>query len=62
MQVARTKQDFAKLILAFNYGELKGIASDFAAMVVDKDPRLPPETTQDFAELLYDWAEAQDGA
>lgn len=56
-----TKQQVADAILNLTYGGLKEVASDLSRMIEDKDlwPKL--ETTEEFAELLYNWAEAQEG-
>lgn len=53
-----TRDDFIKVIFNMNYGTLKGISEEFASMI-DKDVRPKIETPEEFAELLFDWAEAQ---
>ena len=55
----KTKADLARLMLEMNYGELRSVALDLAAACEDKEARPRMETTEDFAELLFDWAEAQ---
>jgi hypothetical protein len=52
-------KNFACLILRMTYGDLRDIAGDFAAMVEEEEMRPRPKTTEDFANLLHDWAEAQ---
>lgn len=56
-----TAKDLAKLIMQMNYGELKCCASQLAAMNSDKDARPKLETGEEFADLIYDWAEASRG-
>lgn len=57
----KTRQDLIEAVLGMNYGELKSICCELAEMI-DKDVRPKVETTEEFADLLYDWAEAQDEA
>lgn len=52
------REELAKTIFAMNYGELSGVATEFAHMVDDPEVRTPPKTTEDFASLLFDWAES----
>ena len=56
-----TRSDFAKAIMEMNYGTLYSIAKEFSEM---KDPDVRPkiETPREFAEMLFDWAEAQSAA
>ena len=55
----KTRADLAKLILEMNYGELMGVASSFASMK-DEEVRPKVETPQEFAAMLFDWAEAEE--
>jgi hypothetical protein len=53
------KKNFAMQIMAMNYGTLKGICGDFAEMCADGNGcRERPKSDIDYAELLFDWAEA----
>ena len=53
-----TRKDLAKVITSMNYGTLKSVAASLASMKDDEvRPRI--ETTEEFAELLFDWAEAE---
>lgn len=54
-----TKKDLAATILKMNYGALKQVAAELAGTIEDKEARPKLETPEEFAELLYDWAEAQ---
>jgi len=54
-----TAKDLAAAIMGMNYGDLKSVARDLAAACEDKEARPKMETTEDFADLLYYWAEAQ---
>lgn len=54
----KTAKDLADCIMGMNYGELRAVADDFSRMI-DKDVRPKIETQDEFADLLYDWAEAQ---
>lgn len=54
----KTKQDLAELIVGMSYGELKTVAHELASTVEDKEARPKLETAEEFADLLYDWAEA----
>lgn len=54
-----SKKDLAATILAMSYGTLKDAADDLANMIEDKETRPKLETAGEFADLLYDWAEAQ---
>lgn len=53
-----TSKDLAAIILALNYGELRAVAGEFSKMI-DKEVRPKIETPDEFAEMLFDWAEAQ---
>jgi hypothetical protein len=53
-----TKNDFAKAILTMNYGTLKTVCAELATANEDKECRPKLETAEEFADLLYDWAEA----
>lgn len=53
------KKDLAATIMAMNYGQLKDVATELAAAIEDKEARPKLETAEEFAELLYDWAESQ---
>lgn len=53
-----TKTDLAKFIMNMNYGELKAVAADLSTMK-DADVRPKIETTEEYADMLYDWAESQ---
>jgi hypothetical protein len=52
------KLDLAQCILAMSYGELRNVGAELASTCEDKEARPKMETTEDFAELLYDWAAA----
>jgi hypothetical protein len=52
------KDDLARTITTMSYGELKSVAAALVAMI-DKEVRPKLETAEEFADLLYDWAEAQ---
>lgn len=52
-----TAKDFARVILEMNYGELKSVAASFASMK-DEDVRPKIETAEEYADLLFDWAES----
>jgi hypothetical protein len=52
-----TKTDLANFIMEMNYGELKKVAVDLAGMK-DADVRPKIETPEEYAEMLFDWAEA----
>ncbi|RKE73632.1 hypothetical protein [Pseudorhodoplanes sinuspersici] len=54
-----TTKELARSILALNYGELKSVGKDFAEAIKDKDARPKLDTAEEFADLLFDWAEAQ---
>lgn len=54
-----TPKGLARVIASMTYGDLKSVATDFAAMCEEMEPRGTPKTAEDFAELLNDWAEAQ---
>lgn len=51
------RQNLAKLIYSMPYGELMTVAGELAAMK-DEEVRPKIETQQEFADALYDWAEA----
>lgn len=55
-----TRQEFAAAILGMSYGTLKEICADLAATIEDKEARPKLETAEEFADLLFDWADAQD--
>lgn len=57
--MSTTRQYFAEAIMNMNYGTLCAIAKEFSEMI-DADVRPKIETPQEFAELLFDWAEAQE--
>lgn len=54
-----TAKELAKAITTMNYGELVSVAADFASMCEDKQVRSPPKSQEDFANLIWDWAEAE---
>ena len=54
-----SEKDLAKIICAMSYGALRQVASELADMCHDKDARPELKTTEQFADMLYDWAEAQ---
>lgn len=56
-----TRNDLALLIVGMNYGELKTVAAELASMIEDKEARPKLETAEEFADLLFDWAEASAG-
>lgn len=56
--MAVTRNDLANTILKMNYGELKSVAASLASMK-DEDVRPKIETTEEFADMLFDWAEAE---
>lgn len=53
-----TPRDLAALIVSMNYGTLLNVAAEFASMI-DKEVRPKVETKEEFADLLFDWADAQ---
>lgn len=54
----KTRADLAKLIVEMNYGELRSVAASLASMK-DADVRPKIETTDEYAEMLFDWAESE---
>lgn len=52
------KKDLAMTIVQMSYGDLRDVAAELAAACEDKETRPQLETGQDFADLLFDWAEA----
>lgn len=52
-----TKMGLAKVITAMNYGDLREVGEELACM---KEPEVRPkiETAQEFADALFDWAQA----
>lgn len=59
MPMVRSKKELAELILAMSYGELKSMGNDLSGTIEDKEARPKLETAEEFADLLWDWAEAQ---
>jgi hypothetical protein len=55
---AVTPKDLARAILAMNYGALREVADDLARACKVKEVRPKMESAEDFASLLFDWAEA----
>jgi hypothetical protein len=53
-----TKKGLARVIVDMTYGELRTVAAELSSTCEDKEARPKMETTEDFAELLYDWAAA----
>lgn len=51
------RMSLAKLIYSMPYGELMAVAKELSDMI-DADVRPQIKTQQEFAEALYDWAEA----
>ena len=51
------RNNLAKLIYSMPYGELMSVADDLSKM---KDAEMRPkiETQEEYASLLYDWAES----
>jgi hypothetical protein len=58
MDISPGKKELAKFILTMNYGKLKEVAGELASTIEDKESRPKLETAEEFADLLYDWAEA----
>jgi hypothetical protein len=56
-----TKKDLARTIMEMDYGQLKIVAKELAGACEDKEARPKLETAEEFADLLYDWAEATHG-
>lgn len=52
------KAELASAILEMSYGGLKAIAAELAEAIKDKEARPKLETAEEFADLLFDWAEA----
>lgn len=50
--------DLALTIVGMNYGDLKSVAKELARTIEDKESRPKLETAEEFADLLFDWAEA----
>lgn len=57
MPLMQTKEDVAQVILRLNYGELMALGRELSAM---KEPDVRPsiETPEEYAALLFDWAES----
>lgn len=53
-----TGKDLARVILKMNYRELMNVSGRLSGMVVP-DVRPKIETPEEYAEALYDWAEAE---
>jgi hypothetical protein len=54
----KTRADLAGVIMTMNYGELFAVAEALAGMK-DEGVRPKIETPQEYAELLFDWAESE---
>lgn len=54
----RTSKDLASVIMDMNYGDLKAVGAALARTIEDKEARPKLETAEEFADLLFDWAEA----
>ncbi len=54
------RKRFISILLEMNYGTLKGIAEELTAMAADKKGEIKLKTSEEFACLLYDWAESQE--
>lgn len=54
-----TRSDLAQYIVEMSYGELKAVGAALASTCQDKEARPKLETAEEFADLLYDWAEAE---
>lgn len=52
------KKDLALTIIQMSYGALRDAAAELAAACEDTEARPQMKTGQDFADLLFDWAEA----
>lgn len=55
------KDDLAATIVQMSYGGLKSVAAELAEAIKDKEARPKLETAEEFADLLYDWAESVAG-
>lgn len=56
----KDRSDLIHAILGLPYGQLKSVCGELAGMIEDKETRPKLETAEEFADLLYDWADAQD--
>ena len=56
--MALSKTGLAKAITEMTYGDLRDVAKELASTSEDKEARPKLETTEEFAELLHDWAAA----
>lgn len=52
-----TAKDLANVIFNMNHGEMKKVASEMAGMK-DEEVRPKIETPEEFADMLFDWAES----
>lgn len=59
MGIQTDRNDFVETVLNMPYGQLKQIAYELAETIKDKEVRPKLETAEEFADLLWDWAEAQ---
>ncbi len=50
----------ANSILGMTYGDLMIVATELADMCEDKEARGAPKSPHDFADMLHDWADAQE--
>jgi hypothetical protein len=58
MGIQTDRTDFVETILNMPYGQLKQIAHELAETIKDKGARPKLETAEEFADLLWDWADA----
>ncbi len=59
MVLQKTKQELAATILGMTYGNLMQICGEFVNMTApDNGARRRPKTAEDFASMLYGWADA----
>lgn len=61
MAMHQHRQQLARFIYSMPYGELAAVAGELAEACEDKEARPRMESKEDFASLLYDWAEATAG-
>ncbi len=56
----KDRSDLAYVITNMNYGTLMSLCGEFAQMCEEGNGvREHPKTASDFAEMLFDWAEAR---
>jgi hypothetical protein len=59
-ELTTDKDDLAKVLVSMPFGRLMEIAHELVSMVADADVDRKIDTPVGMAEMLYDWADAQD--